>query len=383
MAHTLSEHFIDHQFGNMSDSDVSEFECETPSSTATIINSNSCIATTGDGPIETDVIENRLGDYKNSYNLNEHSNNYAINLNNNYYNYNNNSKGTTKAANIRHSTNPFINNNNNENLNKVEDMLRCAFESVATVLPKSEQEQQQQPQSKLNPIEHDIENNLTTTLNQDFGIADDFDIGNDTEIKRTYIKSCTGIYAVDKVDASQANTDVIQQQQPPDILLKSGIVEHGESHGREIDGKFVDKCEGEEKPDILKNVSRSMVHLDLDDENDECAVASGGSDGSCGNKNGNADEQFDGDKLNSEKDDQTPWGITPVDIVGNFEQEVEREFGLLVSGYKNNGIFEDGGIADSTNESSNDVTKLNLEEEENFNRNFLKKVCDNLFIDVI
>lgn len=42
--------------------------------------------------------------------------------------------------------------------------------------------------------------------------------------------------------------------------------------------------------------------------------------------------------LNGEKEKEEPgstWSITPVDIVGNFEQEVERELGLLVTGYRN------------------------------------------------
>lgn len=35
------------------------------------------------------------------------------------------------------------------------------------------------------------------------------------------------------------------------------------------------------------------------------------------------------------------WSITPVDIVGNFEQEVERELGLLVTGYRSNSFSND------------------------------------------
>lgn len=40
--------------------------------------------------------------------------------------------------------------------------------------------------------------------------------------------------------------------------------------------------------------------------------------------------------LNAEKEEPgSAWSITPVDIVGDFEQEVERELGLLVTGYRN------------------------------------------------
>ncbi|KAM7351219.1 schwannomin interacting protein 1 isoform 2-T5 [Cochliomyia hominivorax] len=37
---------------------------------------------------------------------------------------------------------------------------------------------------------------------------------------------------------------------------------------------------------------------------------------------------------NSEIKDEMSYGLTPVDIIGDFGQEVEREFGLLVSGYR-------------------------------------------------
>lgn len=39
-------------------------------------------------------------------------------------------------------------------------------------------------------------------------------------------------------------------------------------------------------------------------------------------------------KRPSENKEETSFGLTPVDIIGDFGQEVEREFGLLVSGYR-------------------------------------------------
>ena len=35
------------------------------------------------------------------------------------------------------------------------------------------------------------------------------------------------------------------------------------------------------------------------------------------------------------------WSSTPIDIVGNFEQEVEHELGLMVSGYKSSSSSDD------------------------------------------
>lgn len=77
---------------------------------------------------------------------------------------------------------------------------------------------------------------------------------------------------------------------PPDILQKSSSSESG----------FESSAE---KPDILLNVSDEpdCVHSSL---------------------------------LTVEKEESN--SVTPVDIVGNFEQEVQREIGLLVTRYKNN-----------------------------------------------
>lgn len=68
--------------------------------------------------------------------------------------------------------------------------------------------------------------------------------------------------------------------------------------------------------------------------------------------------------LNGEKDEPgSTWSITPVDIVGNFEQEVERELGLLVTGYRNTAFNTDCGAdekflhktADAALSSANDT----------------------------
>lgn len=50
--------------------------------------------------------------------------------------------------------------------------------------------------------------------------------------------------------------------------------------------------------------------------------------------------------LSGEKEEPgSAWSITPVDIVGNFEQEVERELGLLVTGYRNTAFNNGDGDA--------------------------------------
>lgn len=68
--------------------------------------------------------------------------------------------------------------------------------------------------------------------------------------------------------------------------------------------------------------------------------------------------------VEKEKDEPgSAWSITPVDIVGNFEQEVEREFGLLVTGYRSNSFSSDCDEIDGVAYS-----------KENSNVKFMKKV---------
>lgn len=302
LAHTLSEHFIDHQFGNMSDSDVSEFECDVPA-------------------------DKHLGQYKNTYQPNRHfvDNNNSINNN-------------TRLGKLNGShTNPFINininnnNNNNENLDKVEQMIRNAFESEATRLPETQ----------VTNVESDIENNVTVLGGDEFGTMDNVqeDIRCDLS---TYLKRYDDEAAIDVEAAGIIGDKNLVTVQPPDILLKSTVSEESV--------QII-----EEEPDILKNVCKPLDQLDFE-ELKQCERR----DAAC-------------DTIPCrDREDQTPWSITPVDIVGDFEQEVEREFGLLVSGYRNNGSFEQ---SDEFNE-----TVFDLEEEENFNGNFLDKVSDSISI---
>lgn len=207
----------------------------------------------------------------------------------------------------------------------MEEMIRNAFESEATRLPESH----------ATNIESDIENNVPL-LQDEFRTMDDEqeDIRCDLS---TYLKRYDDEAAIDVEAVGIMGDKNLVTVQPPDILLKSTV-------SLECVKASV------EEPDILKNVCKPLDQLDFD-ELKQCERK----DAAC-------------DTIPCrDKEDQTPWSITLVDIVGNFEQEVEREFGLLVSGYKNNGSFE-------LNE-----TVFDLEEEENFNGNFLDKVSDYIY----
>lgn len=104
-----------------------------------------------------------------------------------------------------------------------------------------------------------------------------------------------------KDDSEVITSDPKRMYSTPDILIKSNSCE-----------EQIDYAEINEKPDILKNVFASEV---------------------VGSEPVVVDEKSENYEL-IEKCEQGQWSITPIDIVGNFEQEVEREFGLIVSGYK-------------------------------------------------
>lgn len=191
--------------------------------------------------------------------------------------------------------NNIVNNNNNNNnsssinLRQVEEILRTVFESNSSHL--------------MTAIEMFGDKEMDALQMMDTQIGDDeTDIADtiDCDLK-TYLKRYDDEVQIDGdvVDLMLKKTERISPDEPPpDILQKSSSFERG------FEGSA-------DKPDILQNVS---------EENAE-------------------DNAVDTIKLSPGDKEDVPgsnWSITPVDIVGNFEQEVEREFGLLVTGYKNN-----------------------------------------------
>lgn len=119
----------------------------------------------------------------------------------------------------------------------------------------------------------------------------------------------------------------------PDILIKSNSTE-----------EHIDFTEINEQPDILKNVfaSDAVVVSDQMVINDKC-------------------ENYE----LVEKCEHGQWSITPIDIVGNFEQEVEREFGLIVSGYKSSSSDDEMCVTNQADEVGGDIScsmhdKVNL-----------------------
>lgn len=230
LAHTLSEHFVDHhgnQIGSMSDSDFSEVDSDFPSEGHSIENNNTftCDDSNGNNII---AVEERI---------------------------------TTKC----------------DNLSTVEEILRTVFESNSSHLTTA--------------IEMLSEKELI-----DYEQTDIDSIDGATDVNACDLKTYLEYYEDGGINIENMTSFAKKIESPmnePDVVKKSNSCER--SFEPSID-----------KPDILLDVAEDVS-------------PTGG-----------------------EKDEPgSAWSITPVDIVGNFEQEVERELGLLVTGYRSNSFSND------------------------------------------
>lgn len=274
MAHTLSEHFIDHhqQFGNMSDSDVSE--------------------------VESDISNEKQ---QNGNNIDENSNN---NNNNNNFDDDDNGNSDRQFEEINNERNCEISNHINircdKNLSKIEEILRTVFESNSSHLRSAIETF---TEHETDSESYWFTNQMETESDQFVGTNDNDFVDASTEIiacdLQTYLKRYDDEAGVNLDEHSiHKNCETLTpDESPPDIIQKSMSSENG------FDVKT-------DKPDILQNVV--MEQGELAGSTSLLSV------------------QHDKDEPGSQ------WSITPVDIVGNFEQEVERELGLLINGYKSN-----------------------------------------------
>lgn len=150
---------------------------------------------------------------------------------------------------------------------------------------------------------------------------------------------------------------------PPDILIVSSTSQ-SDAGDAELDADEYDQFKDE--PDVIKNFGRmSVTQMPLYESNDD--------DGDDGD-NGEIDKNTK-DTVSADAHDQTSWGNTPVDIVGDFEQEVEREFGLLVSGYTS--------LRSDDVRSPDKCEAMDLENEEQFNGSFLQKVRNFAYYEIL
>lgn len=254
LAHTLSEHFVDHHgHQSMSDSDFSEVDSDFPSEGHSTTENNNIF--TCDDSNGNNIIEERI---------------------------------TTE----------------NNNLNTVEEILRTVFESnsnhLTTAIEMFSEKELIDEQTDIDSIE------CTTDV-------DACDLN-------TYLE----YYDDNGVNISNMEPFAKKIESPttnePDVIQKSNSCERG----------FEPNVD---KPDILLDVAE------------------------------------DSSSPSGEKEEPgSAWSITPVDIVGNFEQEVERELGLLVTGYRSNSFSNDSDVVDglafskteSNDKCMNKVSRMNF-----------------------
>lgn len=165
------------------------------------------------------------------------------------------------------------NNNINEDLDKIEQILKGVFNSKDPPAVEAHAK-----------FENKFLCHNVTDINKMKDKCDVLNINNVASMKE---------------DSKVITAETKRIYSTPDILIKSNSSE-----------EHIDFTEINEQPDILKNVFTSDVVSDQVVINEKC-------------------ENYD-----VEKCEHSQWSITPIDIVGDFEQEVEREFGLIVSGYK-------------------------------------------------
>lgn len=305
LAHTLSEYFIEPPAGNISDSDTSDFEYDLS-------------------------VEKQLESFKNSYRLDNQNNN-------DYYNNRNSKNNNYDEGNFNQNQNIDNSNFNHSdgitNLCRVEAMLKNALESPSTELPPPMDDAEDDVDFLLLENESNTHQDPVVEQSNDQKLnteklqteTDKYSQENQTEIiacdLQTYLKRYneTGRYIKFNKKLSMTKSPSCPNE-PPDILAKSIDILPKIT----LDTVTV-------KPDILQMVDSASENNQKHTESVSCY------DFEYSNKDSNSENRAE-DKPESriiEKDDHGQWSITPVDIVGNFEQEVHREFGLLMSGYKN------------------------------------------------
>lgn len=220
-------------------------------------------------------------------------------------NSNNNNNFDDDNGNVECNSNRINGENGNrnirgdKNLSKVEEILRTVFESNSSHLRTAIEtltEHESNTDAYWFTANHmETESDQMTSMNDnDFVDASSEIIACDL---KTYLRRYDEAGVDLDVHSIGMNCDKLTPEEtPPDIIQKSSSSDNG------FDVKT-------DKPDILQNVAT--------DRNVPASLS----------------------PVQNERDEpNNQWSITPVDIVGNFEQEVERELGLLYNGYKNSNL---------------------------------------------
>lgn len=215
--------------------------------------------------------------------------------------------------NNRNSFNNIINNNGN--LDKIEDILKGAFVSRESMLPTEiTADEDEHGDGITTGAVYDLQSTAVLPVfdaDRNFNARENCMPKNDIEsaIELTLVPvrdDCDDLetYLSRYESPVELKSSIEPIYQPPDLLLESSRTQNC------IPASFEDDLTDQiEKPDILQHVEEEQhCESEISVENSATEIAS------------------------------VEWGgcgMTPVvDIVGNFEQEVEHEIGLIVSGYK-------------------------------------------------
>ncbi|XP_053958056.1 uncharacterized protein LOC128863123 [Anastrepha ludens] len=296
LAHTLSEHFIGCTPSDSYDSDMSECEME--------LSADSC----EELPSEEQQVEMNVK--MNIYNNNSHkrSSSDSRDL-------------PTTAQQIQQSNRIAYTdaNSNNSTTNKVTS-------GDQQQLQQQQQHQQEQHNKLGTLIANELHDNLRQllTLNVPDNYSDAYIINSSDNFAFRYDQKC-------RLVAQMYGEGPQVHGTTPDILLKNCNLRPEQNSKKE------------NRPDLLRGVSPQPLRKRVETA-DEANMNN--SNDAVNNQATASDEKvrvFKEEICNAAtpvrsseicKDDAVGFGITPVDIIGDFEQEVEREFGLLVSGYR-------------------------------------------------
>lgn len=324
LAHTLSEHFIGCTPSDSYDSDMSECEME--------LSADSC---------EELPSEEQQAELNTKLNI-----------------YNNNSNSSHKRAQVESQLSTDIAQQQSQrqqqqlqpNLTAYTDAnsnSTITHKTTSEELQKQQQHQQEQ-HSKLGAlIANELHDNLRQllTLNVPDNYSDAYIINSADNFAFRCDQKCRLVAQISDERQQVYGTT-------PDILLKNSSL------------RVEQLSKKENRPDLLRGVSpqplrkRTETPSAFEDFNQIARLDNAVEKRELKRKDGqtyvsserrsNATTPVRSNDIG--KDDGVSFGITPVDIIGNFEQEVEREFGLLVSGYRR--LVETN---DEANEDDNEV----------------------------
>lgn len=291
LAHTLSEHFVNHHL-DQDDSDLSEFEVE----------------------LSVESLDESFASYHHNNNMIDSTPN---NNNDNEHDKREDEDRSSKSA-MDTSQDSIQDYHDHVNYNTSTDDMKDTRLSKELNLPEIqiyETDTKRQSSKKDNHLTKE-----NCTLLQDKTISSTMMVLEELACDLdTYLKKFETVTDIKTLHSPALIEDATRNCPTPDILIKN-------------DKKSCRKkpsptsTSSENRPDLLRNVSPNSDCYLSDEKKLRIAVPD--------------TIQIESKRQVTDKQDElNSYSITPVDIVGDFGREVEHEFGLIVSGYNSIGRF--------------------------------------------